>query len=56
MFARFAYFVDALTRSKLFNFDLCRQDGHFLVVEQGKEGNLSQVFRFTSHGSPQFNL
>jgi len=33
------------TRSKLFNLDLRRQDGHFIVIEQGKEWNLSQVFR-----------
>jgi hypothetical protein len=56
MFARFADLVDALTRSKLFNLNLCRKNRHFIVIEQGEEGNLSQVFRFTRHRSPQFNL
>jgi hypothetical protein len=34
---------------------LRRQHGHLIVVEQSKEWNLSQVFRFTSHYSPQFD-
>jgi hypothetical protein len=56
MFARFADLVDALTRSKLSDLDLCRQDGHFIIIEQSKEWNLSQVFRLTSHRSPQIDL
>ena len=56
MFARFADLVDALTRSKSFDLDLRRQNGHLIVVEQSKEWNLSQVFRLASHRSPQFCL
>jgi hypothetical protein len=43
MFVGFADFVNALARSKTFQFDLCGQDSQFIIIEERKERNLSQV-------------
>jgi hypothetical protein len=41
MLAGFANLVDSLTWSKFFNLDLRCQNRYLIVVEQGKEWNLS---------------
>src|SRR5215469_1362485 len=48
-----AYLVDALPRRELFEFDLARKTGRFVVVEQSKKGNVTQFVRIAGHSSPR---
>ena len=51
--ARIAYLVNALPGGKRFEVDLGSQHCYFILVKQGKKGDMFELDWVTRHSSPQ---